>query len=349
MPLKTYIKNLIKQNGPISIAQFMNEALAHPEHGYYQKQDPFGASGDFITAPEISQVFGELIGIWCADTWVAMGGGKIAIAELGPGRGTLMQDLLRGTKHIPNFHTNISIHMVETSPALTVIQQQKLSAYKNISWHQTIDSLPDEPLLIIANEFFDALPIIQYQKAHDGWHERLVGLDNTGELAIVLSSSMGDIFGDAADGAVLEICPQGIAIVQSLATRIAKHGCGALIIDYGYATTDYRSTLQALKAHKYHNIFDNIGDADITAHVDFAAIAAAAKNIVNVSDVVTQGSLLLALGIKIREKQLLEKATAAQQADIISSTDRLINPEQMGSLFKAIALVNKNLPMPVGF
>jgi NADH dehydrogenase [ubiquinone] 1 alpha subcomplex assembly factor 7 len=360
MSLEKHIKKLISQTGAISVAQFMNEALSHPTHGYYHKQDPFGASGDFITAPEISQMFGELIGIWCASVLQSMGSKEFALVELGPGRGTLMKDLLRGTRHIPNFHKNLEVHMVETSPTLQQIQKDNLAeSHENINWHNDLTSLPDMPMIVIANEFFDALPIHQYEKTKDGWRERMVGIDNAGELTFTYSNNIplssppsagGDGFKSIPIGGIIETCPQGINIARALSLKLAANTGAALIIDYGYGHYDYQDTLQAVKNHKYHPILKDVGDADITAHVDFCAIAeAATASDVNASDIITQNNLLLALGIKAREKVLLAKASEKQKLDITTATDRLINPEQMGTLFKAIALTNKELPRPVGF
>jgi NADH dehydrogenase [ubiquinone] 1 alpha subcomplex assembly factor 7 len=356
MSLTTHLKTLISQTGPLTIAQFMHEALAHPQFGYYQKQDPFGRGGDFITAPEISQMFGELIGIWCAYAWESIGGTNCALVELGPGRGTLMKDLLRGTKHIQNFHNSIEIHMVETSPTLQQIQKDNLSgSHANISWHNDIHSLPEKPLIIIANEFFDALPIHQYEKTDAGWRERMVGLKD-GELVFTYSNPLPDsvtqhLQGHTATkkGSIIETCPQAISITRSLSERIAKQDGVALIIDYGY-THGSGDTLQAVKNHHYHPILKDIGDADITAHVDFSAIAEAAQSSgLNASDTITQRNLLISLGIELREQALLKNASPAQQSDIRTATDRLINPEEMGTLFKTIALYNKDLVRPVGF
>jgi NADH dehydrogenase [ubiquinone] 1 alpha subcomplex assembly factor 7 len=350
MSLEDHIKNLIAKNGAISIAQFMEEALANPQYGYYQKQDPFGKAGDFVTAPEISQIFGEMIGIWVASVWQSMGSIPIALAELGPGRGTLMQDLLRGTKHIPGFHRNIKVHMVETSPTLQQIQKEKLGfTGVEIKWHKDISSLPDIPTIIIANEFFDALPIHQYIETENGWSEKLVGIQND-KLAFMLSSDNLELGHDAQIGAVLETSPVTINIVEQLSKHIASYGGAMMVVDYGYAHCGYKDTLQSVKNHQYHDILEDVGNADITAHVDFSSIAETAKKSgINASDVITQNALLLALGIEIRKQALLKNASEKQKDDIISATDRLINPDAMGTLFKAITLYNKNLPLPVGF
>jgi NADH dehydrogenase [ubiquinone] 1 alpha subcomplex assembly factor 7 len=358
MSLENSIKNLIAKTGAISVAQFMDDALAHHEHGYYQKQDPFGANGDFITAPEISQMFGELLGIWCVGVWQQMGcPSDVMLVELGPGRGTLMKDLLRGTKHVETFHNNISIHLVETSPELKKIQKANLSgSHPNINFHKAIDSLPQKPLILIANEFFDALPIHQYEKSHGYWYERMIGLDERGELVFTLAKNyaihdaLSMLHHNAPEGAIVEMCQQGVAIIADIASRIFKDGGAGLIIDYGYAHYAYQNTLQAVKNHKYHNPFKDIGDADLTAHVDFSAIRQAAHKFdVNISDVVTQSNLLMSLGIEIRAKYLLSKATDYQQREISSATDRLLNPNQMGNLFKAIAISAKELGTPLGF
>lgn len=341
MSLEALIKSRIREHGPMSIAEFMALALTHPDYGYYMRGDPLGAAGDFITSPEISQMFGELIGAWLAAQWQQMGKREAILVELGPGRGTLMNDLLRATKNIPGFHASISVHMVEASPSLRAIQQEKLrSAHSSITWHTNIDTLPKFPLLLVANEFFDALPIRQF--IHDGeWKERMISVDEHDQLQFVLP---------AKAGMTIEMCEEAQFIINIIASHIATHGGAALIIDYGYEGGSRGDTLQAMKHHSYHHILDEPGSADLTAHVDFdvlskRAIAAGAQSY----GPITQGTFLERLGIEIRHEILLSKANEAQKSAMISAYERLISPKQMGELFKVLAIVSKNLPRPEGF
>lgn len=344
--LNDIISRHIAQSGPISIAQFMAYALSHPEFGYYQTTDPFGGKGDFTTAPEISQVFGELIGIWCAHQWQQMGcPSSVIFVEVGPGRGTLMQDLLRGTRHVPGFHTALNIHMVETSPLLKTMQQSVLTAYPGICWHENLVDVPDGPLLLVANELFDALPIHQYVKTGTGWRERLLGLNKERKLAYHLSpvvpfeEELDLSHPDAPEGSLVEVCPMGLAILHEITRRLkAQHGA-ALIIDYGYDTPPYSNTLQALKFHKHHPTLADIGDADISAHVDFSALQTySLKQGVSTSAILPQRNFLLAMGIEHRLQALLKNANESQHQELTTAAHRLIDPQQMGTLFKVLEL-----------
>ena len=189
-PLEQQIIKTIRQDGPMALDRYMSLCLAHPEHGYYMSRDPFGRGGDFTTAPEISQMFGELIGIWCVSSWQTLQvPDPFHLIELGPGRGTLMADLLRAAKVMPGFHDSVQVHMVESSPVLRVLQEKTLAgAGLHVTWHENVGSLPEEPAIIVGNEFFDALPVQQLQRGESGWHERVVGLDDDGALQIGLAS-----------------------------------------------------------------------------------------------------------------------------------------------------------------
>jgi NADH dehydrogenase [ubiquinone] 1 alpha subcomplex assembly factor 7 len=368
MSLLPHLLATIKQTGPLSVASFMNLALSHPEYGYYMRRDPFGKDGDFITAPEISQMFGELIGIWAAHGWQTMGAPKETIVvELGPGRGTLMKDFLRGTKSVYGFHPAISVHMVETSPALQTIQQETLKHTKttfavNAIWHETIATLPKAPMLLIANEFFDALPIHQYVKTAEGWREKMVGITQDGEaLQFVLSpdpspmsKTLAARYPHAPLNAVIETSPVSEAIIRQIAEHIATYGGMALIIDYGYSRTSgvehLKDTLQAVRKHAYHPVLQDLGNSDITAHVDFSAIEEEAlTHGVACYGPVTQGHLLSQLGIELRAKALLNHANDVQQQAIVSAVKRLVSSDEMGTLFKALAIVDKKLGRPSGF
>lgn len=340
MSLEAHLKRLITSQGAISVARFMHEALAHPEYGYYQQQQPFGKEGDFITAPEISQMFGEMIGLWCTSMWQKMDTPhEIALIELGPGRGTLMTDLLRGTKHVKGFHQALSIHMVESSVKLTALQQETLKHYKNITWHSRLEEVPEKRFLLIANEFFDALPIQQYIKTAKGWCESMVGMNDEGQLSFAHLPSLAHehlhtYHNNAPEGAIVETCPAAHSVMEHIAERAKLHGGGGLLIDYGYNSPPYQSSLQAVKAHRYHPMFENIGEADITAHVDFQALATSLKDIPY--QLTTQGEFLESMGIHTRKEQLLHHALPKQRTDIESAYKRLVEPEQMGELFKVL-------------
>ncbi|WP_372397282.1 SAM-dependent methyltransferase [Azospirillum sp. HJ39] len=342
-------------DGPLSVGAFMAEALGHPRFGYYMRRDPFGSGGDFTTAPEISQMFGELVGLWCVDSWARLGGpGPFHLVELGPGRGTLMADALRAAAVLPLFRDNATVHLVETSPALRERQRQALQPILGdaIQWHDRLEDVPDGPTILIANEFFDALPIRQVQKTNHGWFERLVDLepDNSGSdprFRFVLeafgssgSRLVPDALRDAPEGSVVEVSPASQAVARTIGARLAAAPGAALAIDYGHAHGPaVGDTLQALRRHAFAPVLAAPGEADLTAHVDFAAIAAAAKEGGARSfGPVEQGEWLTRLGIRQRAAALAAKARPDQARDIGSALDRLIDPAQMGRLFKLVAL-----------
>lgn len=358
------IRKTIEERGSISMAQFMAEAMYDSNKGYYINNNPIGKNGDFITAPEISQLFGEMLGIYCADSWMKLGKpDKFNLVELGPGRATLMSDLLRATKHIPGFHQACSIHLMDTNKHLINIQKERLSSYDiKCMWHNNIYSIPkDDPLIIIANEFFDCLPINQYIKIIDYWYEQSVGLKN--QEFYLIHTAMSKIFSDtfnkeypkAKDRAIIEISREGEKIIQYLSSLLKDTPGYLLMIDYGYdykplKRTAFGGSLQAIKDHKYHPIFSDVGNADLTSHVDFYALKKAAK----VYDVqafgsVEQGKFLKELGIQTRANLLKKNATPPQIEEINISLRRLIDSDQMGKLFKAVSIVSKDLARPVGF
>lgn len=356
MTLSSHIKNIISHTGPISISEFMQLALSHPLYGYYQAKEPFGTKGDFTTSPEISQMFGEMIGAWSAHIWQQMGCLQdVVIVEMGPGRGTLMADFLRSTAKIPGFHNSISIAMVETSKRLQELQRNNIgNMHPRISWYEDVKSLPQKPIIVIANELFDALPIRQYIKQNGKWHEKMLGVDKNGELAFTLSPEIkmeGKLIENAPENGVVEICPQGGAIIKELVERVKMHNGAVLIIDYGYIETQYKDTLDAIGGHQHRNILEDIGALDISAHVDFQALKKAADTAgVRVFGPTTQGSFLQKLGIGMRAEMLCKNASDEQKHEIKTALARLVgnSPEEMGELFKVISFTTGNI-VPEGF
>ncbi|MGN6517395.1 MAG: class I SAM-dependent methyltransferase [Rhizomicrobium sp.] len=352
------IARLIEAQGPVSVAQFMTLALHDPQAGYYATRDPFGAGGDFVTAPEISQMFGEMLGIWVVQCWHDAGRPEARLVELGPGRGTLMSDALRAiAKLVPGFLSKVEIVLVEMSPALRTIQKNALEAAgANIRWVAQLDgTIRDKPLFLLANEFFDALPIRQFVKTERGWCERMVIAKGDG-LAFALSPEPvppGTIPANRASapiGAFYETSPASAALVEQISEIIAGKGGGALIVDYGYgAEAGFGETLQAVAAHKYASVLAAPGDADLSAHVDFAALADAARAAGAAAfGPVAQGDLLQVLGI-VQRAATLAKGQLGTGSEIDKQLERLVKPEQMGSLFKALAIVPKNARTPAGF
>ncbi|MDO8605555.1 MAG: class I SAM-dependent methyltransferase [Phaeospirillum sp.] len=354
MSLAGILAERIRADGPIGVAEFMAEALGNPQHGYYMGHDPFGAKGDFTTAPEISQMFGELIGLWCAIVWQSMGSpSRVVLAEIGPGRGTLMADLLRAARTLPAFAAAIDAYLVETSPALRNRQAQTL-AQEKITWLERFEDLPEGPLLLVANELFDALPIRQYEKQAAGWIERLIGLDAAGGFVFVageevVSPALAPDVLAAPVGAVAEICEPGRALAAAIGRRLAVTPGAALIVDYGAPVSGTGDTLQAVRTHRYHPALADPGMVDLTAHVDFQALAeAGAKAGATPHGPVSQGRWLLRLGIEERAVMLMRNASPDQAADIAGRARRLIDPGEMGTLFQVMALASPALPVPPG-
>ena len=350
--LETQLIARINSEGPISLADYMAECLLHPEHGYYTTRAPFGAAGDFITAPEISQMFGELIGLSLAQCWLDQGTPTpFTLAELGPGRGTLMADLLRATRSVPGFHAALQLHLVEASPSLRQEQQDSLTGYE-ITWHDSIDDLPQQPLFLIANEFFDALPIRQYVRDGEAWREKRIGLAD-GKLSFGLGAeapqpALEHRLLDTKDDDLVEVNVATAPIMATLAQRIAGHGGAALIIDYG----DWRSlgdTLQALKSHAAVDPLTAPGTADLTAHVDFEVLCTVAAGAgCNHSKVTPQGVFLERLGITDRARALAASLEGAALESLIAAHRRLTHPEEMGNLFKVLGITPAKTPPPPG-
>lgn len=351
-PLDSLLKAQIAAQGPITLAEFMATCLLHPEHGYYTTRDPLGRAGDFITAPEISQMFGELLGLCLAQAWVDQGApDRFILAELGPGRGTLMADLLRATHKVPGFHAAANLHLLEASPSLRALQKQTLAAYF-VTWTDSIDAVPDDaPLFLIANEFFDALPIRQFTRHIDGWCETIVGVAQDqlvkGYAAPVALPALAHRLDDTKPGQVIETRPDATPIMARIGAQISAHGGAALIIDYG----NWRSngdTLQAMRNHAFADPFAAPGQADLTAHVDFEALAQAAAPAV-ATGLTDQGALLARLGIGARAQLLSRNLSGAALENHLGATQRLTRAEEMGSLFKALALYAPQHPAPAGF
>lgn len=334
MTLAHELTQYIRTHGAITVAEYMQRCNAH----YYATRDPLGAKGDFTTSPEISQIFGELIGAWMANVWQEKQWREVILCESGSGRGTLMNDALRATKAVAGFHDALTIRLIETSPPLQKQQQEMLThTGLPITWHATLDDLPPLPLLFIANEFFDALPTEQYIAS---------GMKEVQRKIIYTANG----FAWEQEGKVVrETSPTSLAITAQIATHIAKFGGAALIIDYGHDGKVQGDTLQAVKAHNYANILENPGEADLTTHVDFGALARAGQNAGAYSHgPLEQGTFLKRLGAELRATALCKSATAAQQEAILAGLERLVAPHQMGALFKVFAITS-SLEAPAGF
>ncbi len=344
------LRDRIRARGPVTVAKFMEESAT----AYYAKAEPFGVTGDFITAPEVSQVFGELLGLWAAVVWQDMGAPAVVhMVELGPGRGTLMNDLLRATRVVPPFAKALKIHLVEKSPRLTALQRQRLCCTGfPIAWHARFEEVPYGPLLVVANEFLDSLPIRQFERTAYGWRERLVGLAADGKTFCFvpgLINSMPPLPASVRTEAPVGAIAEGATAVQNcitaVAARLVSYGGAALFIDYGTAVSAVGDSLQAVRHHAYHPLLDAPGETDMTAHVDFsAAIATASQAGTRIYGPVSQGNWLCRLGIRTRAECLLAQARSRQQANIVAAgVHRLIDDTAMGSLFKVLGLTHPNL------
>ena len=343
------IRLLVASEGPIGLDRYMALALSHPAHGYYRTRDPLGRAGDFTTAPEISQMFGELLGLWAASVWTAMGRPHpVVLAELGPGRGTLMSDALRAARAVPGFADALSVHLVETSPPLREKQRATLAGVR-IAFHDRIDTLPPGPAILLANEFLDALPIRQFVRAAEGWHERLVGLGREGGLAFGLAPAPEPALAGTPGraGEVREVAPAALAVVREVAARLARDGGAALFVDYGHDGARAGDTFQAVRRHGFDDPLRAPGEADLTAHVDFGALARAGRAAgASAHGLVDQGRFLEALGIRERAARLRRGKDAGTSQAVDAALARLIAPEPggMGRLFKVLGLSGPGLP-----
>ena len=339
----------IARTGPISVADYMTECLLHPTHGYYTTRDPLGAAGDFTTAPEISQMFGEMIGLWLAQVWMDQGApGEFALVELGPGRGTLMADALRATARVPGFHAGLRLHLVEASPALRARQEAALQGHE-VTFHDHPASLPDLPTYLIANEFFDTLPIRQFQRAKTGWHERMIGVVD-GQLARGLApeapvEALADRVAGTHEGQIVEWNASAQALAADIGNRIEALGGAALILDYGDEVS-IGDTLQAVRGHAPVDALASPGATDLTAHVAFGPLASASR--ARASRLTPQGVFLERLGITARAEALAAKLQGAALDSHIAAHRRLTHPSEMGTLFKVLALTPTHCPAPPG-
>lgn len=349
--LKRLLLRQIAAQGPLNVAQYMTLCLLHPEHGYYTTRDPLGAQGDFTTAPEISQMFGEMLGLWLAQVWHDQGArAPFTLAELGPGRGTLMADIMRATKRVPGFHASARLHLVEASPVLQAAQADRLAPH-DPQFHTSAETLPDQPLFLVANEFFDALPIRQFQRKGGGWAERMISAQGDSLIwGLAPPTPLAELshrLTDTAQDQIVETCGPARPVMDAIATRMAAHGGAALIVDYG----DWRSrgdTLQALRAHEYDDPLAHPGEADLTAHVDFEALAQAAEPL-HAAPMTPQGVFLERLGITQRAQTLAQGLAGVALENHITAHRRLTHPQEMGQLFKVLALAPERALMLPGF
>jgi NADH dehydrogenase [ubiquinone] 1 alpha subcomplex assembly factor 7 len=353
IPLGELIDMQIRQAGPMSIATYMGLALTHPRAGYYTGADPLGAQGDFVTAPEISQMFGELLGFFVVNLWQQLGEPRsFTLLELGPGRGTLIQDALRVAARAEGFLDACHLQLFETNPALKAQQAERLRQY-NPYWANEIDAVADDPLLVVANEFFDALPIRQFVKADDGWHERQVGLRD-GKRAFGLSptrisgEAMPEAVRGALPGEVYEVNLAAADALQRLGKRIASQRGALLAIDYGYTQTQTGETLQAVRRHGFADVLAAPGEADLSAHVDFGALTRVATDLgLRVEPLATQRDFLGRLGI-VERASALAKANPGQLDALSAALRRLTDSSEMGTLFKVFCASAGDLE-PIGF
>lgn len=343
------IKALIRASGPVSVTDYFALCLADPEHGYYKTREPFGRGGDFVTAPEVSQLFGEMIGIFMVHAWQRHGEpDAVRLAEIGPGRGTMMLDMLRVIARLaPKLSENLSTHLVETSPRLQEIQRETLAEHgARIHWHQSFDELPAGFTLLAANELFDAIPIRQFVKTAAGFRERMIGLDADDDLVFktgiaMLDPSLLPPGAPPPDGTIFEFAPARQAVMETICQRLHLYGGTALIVDYGHMTSGYGDTLQAVRAHKYDPPLANPGLADLTSHVDFEHLARTALSSgAHLNGCMYQGDFLLGMGLEQRASSLGRGRGDDVQRGILEAVERLAGAGEgrMGELFKVLAV-----------
>ena len=347
--LKDRLIAQIHLSGPMTVAQYMSACLHDPDHGYYSTRPALGVTGDFITAPLVSQMFGELIGLWAVETWLQLGSPEhLRLVEIGPGDGTLMADVLRAAGLSEAFGAAAEPWLVETSAPLVSVQKQKLGGRGQ--WAASLDAVPaGAPIILIANELLDCLPARQFVRMSGGWAERMVGLDADGSLTFVLTGTpMDRALPQAEEGAIFELCPGQEALGRQIGARLATDGGAALLIDYGRDGPDFSDTLQALSQHRKQSPLENPGEADLTVHVDFPAVAQAARSSGSASaPILTQGEFLTRLGIGARAERLIR--SHPDRADQIGrQLQRLTDPAEMGTLFKVLCLHEPGL-QPPGF
>lgn len=354
-PLERIIRAEIAETGPMPLERYMALCLGHPQHGYYMARPAIGAAGDFTTAPEISQMFGEIVGAFLAHSWHAIGSpDPVRLVELGPGRATLMLDLLRTFRAMPGLLPAAEIHLVETSPRLRAAQAYRLKEHGfEASWHDSLDTVPEGPMLLAANEFFDALPIRQRIRRGGVWRQRMVGIGADGKLCLLDTgpednTAIPPHLIEAPGGAVIEDCPAAREIAAVIGHRLARDPGIALIIDYGYREPAHGDSLQALRGKRPADPLESPGEADLTAHVDFRALAdAASETGARAWGPITQGAFLTALGIGLRAERL--RASGANSGDLAAALERLTGVGAMGELFKVLAIASPDLPVPPPF
>jgi SAM-dependent MidA family methyltransferase len=357
-PLHTEIKRLIRTSGPMPVWRYMDLCLTHPQHGYYISRDPLGREGDFTTAPEVSQMFGELLGLWAASVWKAIGSPPLfRLIELGPGRGTMMSDALRALRVLPPLYQTLSVHMVEINPVLREKQKATLTGLRNINWHESFAEIPEGPCVVFANEYFDVLPIHQMVRRETGWHERVIELDEGENFVYGVASDptpgfealLPPLVRAAPAGAIFEWRPN--TEIMSIAQRVRDQRGAAIIIDYGHLRSDVGDTFQAIARHSFADPLKAPGLADITAHVDFDALARAAEAVgARTHGPVTQGEFLQKLGIETRALTLMQKASHEVSEDVSNALKRLTAGGQggMGALFKVLAVSDAGVPALAG-
>jgi SAM-dependent MidA family methyltransferase len=358
--LEAEIRRRISVAGPMPVRQYMTLCMSHPDFGYYSTRDPIGRMGDFITSPEISQVFGELLGVWAAEVWRLMGSPEnVRLVELGPGRGTMILDALRAVQVVPAFRSALVLHMVEISPMLQARQQQALSAVDvPVMWHKAFEEVPEGPVIVLANEMFDVLPVNQAIKQINGWYERVIELDNNDKLAFGIAPEViplfdqliPDVIRDAPIGSIYEWRADTLPL--AIGRRVAQQGGAALIIDYGHVKSAPGETLQAVGGHAFVSPLLSPGQVDLTAHVDFQAIGTSAEGMgARIHGPIEQARFLRNLGIIERARMLMAAAPPEKIAEIEGSVKRLLGEglTEMGKLFKAIAISNPSLKSLPGF
>jgi SAM-dependent MidA family methyltransferase len=347
--LEAKIHRMIQQDGPISVALYMALCLGDAEHGYYMQREAFGRKGDFITAPDVSQLFGEMIGVFMAVCLsVNAQNQPVTLVELGPGRGALMADILRTLKQLrPEKLDGFEVALVETSPRLRGLQAKAIAPYKTPVFYDDIAALPGEmPLLIIGNEFLDALPLRQYQKVGAHWRERMVGVKNSATLG---PAELPSGAASQDEGTIFEIAPARTAAILHLAARLKSQGGAALLIDYGHENTGFGDTFQAMRAQKHVPVLQRPGEVDLTSHVDFEVLAREAAAAGCVAALKTQGEFLLELGLLQRAGALGSGKSPDVRSAIEVAVNRLAGLDQMGNLFKVLCVApSKPLPPPFG-
>ena len=347
-----YLKNLIKLNGPISVAQFMLEHANNPKFNYYANEKPkIGAKGDFVTSPEISQVFGELIGLWCANIWWLMGSpSKFNLIELGPGNGTLISDALRALKIVPNFINAADIHLVENSDFLQKEQKKKLNSDYEIFWTKKISTISNKPNIIVSNEFLDTFPIHQYELTNFGWVEKYIGLNHLDDFCFTNNKVSKNFLPESSSlpyGSIIEFSPSLNNFFEEISIKLKESGGFGLFIDYGYEKPTYRSTISSISDHQFVDIFKDIGNTDLSAHVNFGMLVSLAEKLKMFNyGIIKQGTFLSKLGIAQRTEKLIYENPSMKKV-ILNSTHKLIHDQEMGKIFKVLAISDKNFnPIP---